>query len=137
MSTVSLNIRQQFSTRSDFNPRKHLALSKDILIIITGQVGVLQASGGEHATMHTSALYYTVLCCVQLLSHIPLFATPKECATCQAPLVMGFSRQEYQSALPFASPGNLPNPGVGVEPMSSVSPALAGRFFTTVPPGKP
>ena len=85
----------------------------------------------------TRQLFIIQYCAVKLLSHIPLFATPKECATCQAPLVMGFSRQEYQSALLFASPGNLPNPGVGVEPMSSVSPALAGRFFTTVPPGKP
>ena len=37
---------------------------------------------------------------------------------CQAPLSMGFSRQEYWSGLPFPSPGNLPNPGM--EPMSSV-----------------
>ena len=40
---------------------------------------------------------------------------------------MGFSRQEYGSALPFPSPGDLPNPGI--EPMSFVSPALADRFF--------
>ena len=43
----------------------------------------------------------------------------------QAPLSMGFSRQEYWGALPFPSPGNLPNKGI--EP---VSPALAGRYFT-------
>ena len=42
---------------------------------------------------------------------------------------MGFSRQEYWSRLPFPTPGDLPNPGV--EPVSVVSPALAGRFFTT------
>jgi len=41
-------------------------------------------------------------------------------------------RQENWSVLPFLSPGNLPDPGI--EPMS---PALAGRFFTTEPPGKP
>ena len=50
----------------------------------------------------------------------------------QAPLSMGFSRQEYWSELPFLSPGDLPNPGI--EPSS---PALAGRFFTTELPGKP
>ena len=50
----------------------------------------------------------------------------------QAPLPMEFSRQEYWSGLPFPTPGYLPNPGI--EP---ASPALAGRFFTTVPPGKP
>ena len=48
---------------------------------------------------------------------------------------MGFSGQEYWSGLPFPSPGDLPNPGI--EPMSPASPALAGRFFTTVPPRKP
>ena len=48
----------------------------------------------------------------------------------QAPLSMGFSRQEYWSKLPFP-PGDLPDPGT--EPMSSVFPALAGRFFTTEP----
>ena len=48
----------------------------------------------------------------------------------QAPLSMGFLRQEYWSGLPFPSPGYLPNPGI--EP---VSPALAGRFFTTEPRG--
>ena len=45
---------------------------------------------------------------------------------------MGFPRQEYWSALPFPSPGDLPEPG-----MEPVSPALAGRFFTTEPPGTP
>ena len=46
----------------------------------------------------------------------------------QAPLSMGFSRQEYWSGLPFISPGDLPDPGL--EPASLASPALAGRFFT-------
>ena len=48
---------------------------------------------------------------------------------------MGFPRQEYWSELPFPSLGNLPDPGM--EPTSLVSPALAGGFFTTEPPGKP
>ena len=47
----------------------------------------------------------------------------------QAPLSMGFLRQEYWSGLPFPSSGDLPNPGI--EP---ISPALAGTFFTTEPP---
>ena len=50
----------------------------------------------------------------------------------QAPLSMGFLRQEYWSGLPFPSSGDLPNPGI--EP---ISPALAGAFFTTEPPGNP
>ena len=47
----------------------------------------------------------------------------------QAPLSMGFLRQEFSSGLPFPAPGDLCNPGI--EPKS---PVLAGRFFTTQPP---
>ena len=67
-------------------------------------------------------------------SHVRLFATPWT-VTCQAPLSMGFSRQEYWSGLPCPPPGNLPNPGI--EPTSLASPVLTGRFLTTVAPGKP
>ena len=51
----------------------------------------------------------------KLLSHVRLFATPGTVA-CQAPLSMGFSRQEHWSGLPFSSPEDLPNPGT--EPRS-------------------
>ena len=51
---------------------------------------------------------------------------------CQAPLSMGFPRQEYWNGLPFSSPGDLCN--LEIKP---TSPALAGGFFTTEPPGKP
>ena len=70
----------------------------------------------------------------QLFSHVQLFVTLWTVAH-QAPLSMGFPRQEYWSGWPFPPPGDLPNPGV--EPTSPVSPVLAGRFFTTEPPGKP
>ena len=46
----------------------------------------------------------------------------------QAPLSMEFSRQEYWSGLPFAIPGDLPNPGI-IKPACPMSPALAGRYF--------
>ena len=59
------------------------------------------------------------------------FVTPQTVAH-QAPLSVGFSRQEYCSGLPFPPPGGLPDPGL--KPTSS---ALAGGFFTTEPPGKP
>ena len=49
--------------------------------------------------------------------------------------VRGISRQEYWHGLPFPPPGDLPNPGM--QPVSLTFPALAGRFFTTEPPGKP
>ena len=50
----------------------------------------------------------------------------------QAPLSMGFPRQEYWSGLPFASPGDLPDPGI-----KPTFPVLAGEFFTIEPLGKP
>ena len=50
-------------------------------------------------------------------------------AALQAPLSMGFSRQEYWTGLPCPPPGDLPN--TGIKPRSLTSPALAGRFFTT------
>ena len=48
---------------------------------------------------------------------------------CQAPFPWGFSRQEYQNGLPCTPPGDLLD--LGMEPASLMSPALAGRFFTT------
>ena len=48
---------------------------------------------------------------------------------CQAPPSVGFSRQECWSGLPCPPPGDLPDPGI--KPMPLMSPALAGRFFTT------
>ena len=66
-----------------------------------------------------------------MLRHAPLFVIPQTVAH-QAPLPMGFPRQGHRSGFPFPSLGCLPDPGI--EP---VSPALAGEFFTTEPPGKP
>ena len=56
-------------------------------------------------------------------------------AAYQAPLFMGLSREEYWSGLSYPPPGDLPDPGI--KPMSLVSPALAGGFFTTESSGKP
>ena len=69
----------------------------------------------------------TIMCSVAQLY-------PALCDAHQALLSMEYSRQEYQSELPFPSPGNLPT--TGIEPASSVSLALAGRFFMSEPPGK-
>ena len=66
-----------------------------------------------------------------MLSHfsrVRLCATPWTIAL-QAPLSMGFSRQEHWSGLPSPPPGDLPDPGS--ESVSAVSPGLAGRFYTT------
>ena len=53
----------------------------------------------------------------------------------QAPLSMGFPRQEYWSGLPLPTPGDFPDPRI--ELMSLVSPVLAGGFYNTLPPEKP
>ena len=66
---------------------------------------------------------------VKLLSRVRLFATPWTVAR-QAPLSMGFSRQEYWSGLPFPSPGDLPNPGI-----KPGSPALQADALSSEPPG--
>ena len=69
--------------------------------------------------------------CASMLSD---FSCVRLCSTlwtvaCQAPLSMGFSRQEYWSGLPRPPPGDLPDPGI--KPASLMSPILAGGLFTT------
>ena len=68
------------------------------------------------------------VCVLSHFSHVQLCATLWTVA-CQAPLSMGFSRQECQGGLPCPSPGNLPNPGI--EPASFMSAASPGEFFIT------
>ena len=67
----------------------------------------------------------------QSLSCVQLFSAPWTVAH-QAPLFMGFPRQEYQCGLPFPSPMDLPDPGI-----KPISPALAGGFFNTEALRKP
>ena len=69
--------------------------------------------------------------CTQWINHVQL-CDPVNCIASQAPLSMGFPKQECWSGLPLPSPGDLPDPGI-----KSTSPTLAGRFFTTEPPGNP
>ena len=83
-----------------------------------------------------------------MLTHVHLFVTPWTVAH-QALLSMEFFRQEYWSGshflvslvaqviknLPAMPPGHRPNPGIKL--LTLASPALVGRFFTNVPPGKP
>ena len=80
---------------------------------------------------HRVGYDWSNLAAVAAASHIQLTAIPWTIAH-QAPLSMGFPRQEHWSRLPFPSPGDLPNPGIKPR-----SPTLAGRFLTTEPWGKP
>ena len=82
----------------------------------------------ENKSMDIKGNVYVHMCA---LSHVRLFATPGTEAQ-QAPLSRGFSRQEYWSGLPFPTSVDLPNPGIEM-----MSPALACKLFTTVPPEKP
>ena len=75
------------------------------------------SNGGNDYLVHTKSLQSCLTLC-----------NPWTVA-CQTPLSMGFSRQEYWSGLPCPPPEDLPD--LGIEPVSLMSPALAGRFFTT------
>ena len=90
-------------------------------------------------------------CLLSRFSRVQLFMTPWTAAR-QAPLPMGFPRQEYWSGLPFPPPGDLPDPesewfrpighegfclDPGIQPASFASPALAGGFFTKTWPEAP
>ena len=66
-----------------------------------------------------------------LLNHVRLFVTLWTVAH-QAPLSMGFSKQEYWSGLPFPSPGDFSDPGI-----KAVSPALQADALSSEPSGKP
>ena len=107
-----------------------------ILYIISGSAWFLKPfrgfspgliSGTENLNVKTSYLY-------SMLSHVWLSATPWT-VDHEAFMCVGFSRLEYWSRLPLPPPGDLPDPRI--EPMSPTFPALASRFFTTEPPGKP
>ena len=72
------------------------------------------------------------MCVLNCFSCVQLFATLWTVAH-QAPLFVGFSRQEYWSGLLFPSPRDLPNPGI--EPVSpTLAGVLTGVFLTTAPP---
>ena len=82
-------------------------------------------------TVHLKLPQHGLSAIVKSLSHVRLFVTPWTVAH-QAPLSMGFSRQEYWRRLPFPSPGDLPDQGI--EPGS---PALQADALPSEPPGKP
>ena len=75
--------------------------------------------------MEKLTLRFTDVCMLSRFSCVQFFVTPWTVAH-QAPLSMGFSRQEYWSGVSCPPLGNLPDPGIEL-----MSPALAGGFFTT------
>ena len=73
-------------------------------------------------------------CMLSHFSHLQLSATPWTVA-CKAPLSKGFSRQEYQSEVPYPPPGDLLHPKI--EPTSLMSPDWQASSLQLAPPGKP
>ena len=104
-------------------PNSVLYHKRDFLSILPNFLWTLDEFGGDKTCKR-------VCVCVKLLSHVQLFATPWTVAR-QAPLSMGFSRQEYWSGLPWPSPGDLPNPGI-----KPGSPALQADALSSEPPGR-
>ena len=87
-------------------------------------IEIIEPFQNSRKTVLSSCLHTRMLSC---FSCVQLFVTLWTVAH-QVSLSMGLSRQEYWSGLPFPPLGDLPNPGI--EPVSLMSPALAGGFFT-------
>ena len=102
-------------------------------------IKTLNSSKGYNLWSIVNTGFFRVMCvcvcvcvvcvCACALSPVWLFTMPWTLA-CQAPLSMGFSRQEYWSGLPCPPPGDLPNPGM--EPRSHVSCISRGFFISSV-----
>ena len=92
-------------------------------VLMTGRLGTL---GRQAQLPQYSREWHARI--LSRFSHARL-CTTLWTATRQAPLSIGFSRQDYWSGLPCPPPGDLLNPGI--KPTSLMSPALAGGFFTT------
>ena len=92
-------------------------------------------SNSQESTLTHGRHPYHRHMCVCLVTELCLtLCDPMDCSP-QAPLFMGFSRQEYWSGLPCPPLGDLPNSGI--KPASLVTPALTSEFFATEPLGKP
>ena len=107
------------------------AFPKSFLNIWKFTVHILLKPGLENFEHYLSKVMLKILVKVKSLSRVQLFATLWT-VVYQAPLSMGFSRQEHWSGLPFPSPADLPDPGI--EPRS---PELQADALTSEPPGKP
>ena len=82
----------------------------------------------------SSGVSCTLCVSAKSLPLCPTLHNPMDC-THQAPLSMGFPRQEHWSGLSFPSPGELLNPGI--KPASLACPVLAAGYLPLAPPGKP
>ena len=119
-ATVSLGLRQPQPQQRERGHSPWLPLHQELPILLPKHVHSFSSSPQSPDFVFV----VTLLGCIS-------FATPWTVAR-QAPLSIGFPKQEYWSGLPFPPPGDLPDPGI-----KPVSPVLACGFFITEPPGKP
>ena len=105
-------------------PPRDIALQDGALAPASGPTEKPHWQKAKGSLLHPAVK--TASCVLSVFTRVRLLVTPWTVAH-QAPLSMGFSRQEYWSGLPCPPPGDLPDPGI--EPVSLTSPALAG-FFT-------
>ena len=113
----------------------HSWLNLTVCIYFLSNILHLSSSSSRYLaiiTPCTFCIYKINLCAV--LSRVQLFATPWTVAR-QAPLFVGFFRQEYWSGLPFPPPGDLHDPGI--EPTSPLSPALQADSLPAESSGNP
>ena len=107
-----------------------------MLFVNHDTIGIRHSATWDYTekTQITNILFLFILIKVKSESEVaqscPTLCDPWTVAH-QAPLSLGFSRQEYWSGLPFLSPGDLPDPGI-----ESRSPTLQADALTSVPPGK-
>ena len=119
----TLNSHQGIASQGNYDPIRVSHVNKRD----TGRKNSLITHKGEWK-QQILATILKVICAMCSVIYGSLW--PPWTVTCQDPLSTEFSRQEYWSGLPFPTPGNLPNPGIG-----PTSLALAGGFFTIAPPG--
>ena len=105
-------------------PPRDIALQDGALAPASGPTEKPHWQKAKGSLLHPAVK--TASCVLSVFTRVRLLVTPWTVAH-QAPLSMGFSRQEYWSGLPCPPPGDLPDPGI--ETVSLTSPALAG-FFT-------
>ena len=102
-------------------------------IYSANSLSVYLVVGKSSSEQNRNGPFLLVLCMCSVTSVVFDSATPWTVSPWGlhgTPLSMGFSRQEHWNGMPCPLPGHLPNPGI--EPMSVMAPALAGRFFTTI-----
>ena len=117
----------QRGSQSIISDNLKLLFWKDMFLLVNCLLASFQWIEFSVYSRKKSRLYYAT-CVLTFVSPVQLFVTQWTIA-CQAPLSLGFSRQEYWSGLPSPSLGDLPD--LGMEPRFLMSLALASAFFTT------